>query len=271
MVKLKLIHLMFLGFTLFQLAYGQKRENLNFHTRITYDVSYIGDSTNLSMVIEEPCYLFLGNSFALSESVNSFDSTSNQPEMIRLGNGLVRLTWAILKDDKNIRTYDSFSQIREDKDSRFVYTEPADVFNWELQEDTTTIQGFLCQKATCDFGGRTWEAWFSSDLPFSSGPYKFRGLPGLIISISDTKGHWKFIINEIERPESEYKISMLYFLNYKETDKDRFFKDQHYFRANFLELEEAKGIDFMNPENRAIIKENVDNGFKQHSNWIELY
>lgn len=38
-------------------------------------------------------------------------------------------------------------------------------------------------------------AWFSQEIPFQEGPYKFRGLPGLIFEIYDTKDN--FIIKLI--------------------------------------------------------------------------
>lgn len=61
---------------------------------------------------------------------------------------------------------------------------------WEILTETAMIQDYKCQKAKAEFGGRTWEAWFSKDLPFPDGPYKFHGLPGLIVKLVDkTKSH----------------------------------------------------------------------------------
>ncbi len=46
------------------------------------------------------------------------------------------------------------------------------------------------QKATTEFAGRKWTAWFTEELPFQDGPYKFRGLPGLIVKLEDaTQSH----------------------------------------------------------------------------------
>lgn len=61
---------------------------------------------------------------------------------------------------------------------------------WNILQETAKIENYNCQKATTKFGGRTWEAWFSKDLPFPDGPYKFHGLPGLIVKLQDnTKSH----------------------------------------------------------------------------------
>lgn len=56
---------------------------------------------------------------------------------------------------------------------------------WNILSDKTEIGGFSVQKAVCDFIGRKWTAWFTTDLPIQDGPYKFHGLPGLIVKLED--------------------------------------------------------------------------------------
>lgn len=58
-------------------------------------------------------------------------------------------------------------------------------FNWKILSDKVKIGTYNTQKATTEFGGRQWIAWFTTDLPFQDGPYKFYGLPGLIVKIED--------------------------------------------------------------------------------------
>ena len=61
---------------------------------------------------------------------------------------------------------------------------------WNIMNERKEILSYPVQKATVDFGGRKWTAWFTTKIPFSDGPYKFSGLPGLIIELSDaTKSH----------------------------------------------------------------------------------
>jgi hypothetical protein len=59
---------------------------------------------------------------------------------------------------------------------------------WKILPDKQKVGEYNAQKATTNFGGREWTAWFSTDLPFQDGPYKFYGLPGLIVKIEDKTG-----------------------------------------------------------------------------------
>jgi hypothetical protein len=38
------------------------------------------------------------------------------------------------------------------------------------------------------YGGRIWNAWYSEDIPASTGPWKFYGLPGFVLKAEDSTG-----------------------------------------------------------------------------------
>lgn len=59
---------------------------------------------------------------------------------------------------------------------------------WKILPDKEKVGEYNAQKATTQFGGREWTAWFTTDIPFQDGPYKFFGLPGLIVKIEDATG-----------------------------------------------------------------------------------
>ncbi|QBJ87217.1 GLPGLI family protein [Chryseobacterium gleum] len=67
-------------------------------------------------------------------------------------------------------------------------------FNWNILADKQKIGEYNAQKATTDFGGRKWTAWFSTDIPFQDGPYKFYGLPGLIVKIEDADKNYSWVL-----------------------------------------------------------------------------
>src|SRR5574344_68065 len=70
----------------------------------------------------------------------------------------------------------------------FLYTEPEPEIDWTLQPETKEVIGYSCNRATCTFRGRNYEAWYTNEIPSSLGPWKFRGLPGLILSVKDDSG-----------------------------------------------------------------------------------
>jgi len=82
------------------------------------------------------------------------------------------------------------------------YTEPKPNFGWEILPETKDILGYKCQKAKGKFRGREYIAWFSSEIPRSDGPWKFSGLPGLILAVQDTKGEFVFTCTAIENKKS---------------------------------------------------------------------
>ena len=73
-----------------------------------------------------------------------------------------------------------------------VYYQEDRKLNWEITPQTSEYKGYKIQKATVNFGGRNWTAWFSLDIKLSDGPYKFYGLPGLILKLEDDKGDYRF-------------------------------------------------------------------------------
>lgn len=71
------------------------------------------------------------------------------------------------------------------------YTEPIPEIDWTLCEETENILGHECRKATASWRGREWTAWYA-DIPINAGPWKFQGLPGLILKLEDASGIHKF-------------------------------------------------------------------------------
>ena len=75
----------------------------------------------------------------------------------------------------------------------YKYEEPYEPQAWTLSpEAADTLQGYACMQAVCHFRGRTYRAWFTPEIPVSEGPWKFNGLPGLILKVQDEAGHYTF-------------------------------------------------------------------------------
>ena len=52
--------------------------------------------------------------------------------------------------------------------------------SWDISEEKKKIGNYECQKASGNFRGRSYTAWFASEIPSHLGPWKLFGLPGLI-------------------------------------------------------------------------------------------
>ncbi len=66
--------------------------------------------------------------------------------------------------------------------------EPTPDLAWTLTYDTLTVSGYLCQQATATFRGVEWHVWYTEEIPSSAGPWRLRGLPGLIVK-AESEAH----------------------------------------------------------------------------------
>ena len=78
--------------------------------------------------------------------------------------------------------------------------------NWKISNEKIKIGEFMAQKATTEMYGRMWIAWFATDLPFQDGPYKFHGLPGLIVKIEDVSKSHSIELKAVQKLPKDYVI-----------------------------------------------------------------
>ena len=83
------------------------------------------------------------------------------------------------------------------------------LFDWQLQEGDSVVCEYPCHKAVTTFRGRTWTVWYTLDIPYSDGPWKFCGLPGLVLHAYDSEGYFRFNCIGIEKGDGhEIKMKM---------------------------------------------------------------
>jgi len=164
--------------------------------RFFYEYKFIPDSNNKSDVKNEMMYLDIDQKGSRYYSRDKYVSDStNQAEMekqIRSSSGNINInrnekqgivSFKVTKTYPDFTTY-LFRNISSDRYKIKEDQKP----EWKILADKQKIGEYNAQKATTSFGGRDWVAWFSTDIPFQDGPYKFYGLPGLIVKIEDTTG-----------------------------------------------------------------------------------
>lgn len=86
--------------------------------------------------------------------------------------------------------------------NEYVYEEPIPKFRWVFRanDSTQNVMGYKCRVAHTSFRGRNYEVWFTDEIPIAKGPWKFSGLPGLILRVKEKSGLFSWLAVEITKP-----------------------------------------------------------------------
>jgi len=248
------------------------------HILVTYMLDFRQDSTNLDDKRSEEMLLFIGNNISLFMSYNRALSDTVRAELLRAEQmGIIDRQTLIDQFSISMgpvsrfrfRIYKFFAENRLMFQQYimphfYAYEEPLQFLNWQIiPGEEKVIQNYRVQKATTTFGGRNWVAWFAPEVPISDGPYKFNGLPGLIIKIGDTRGHYVFTLTSFEKLSSPRPIELIVQSNEVKTTRKNFLRAVENFRNNILI--HARDAQFA-PESQRIAAENM----RRRNNPIEL-
>ena len=113
-------------------------------------------------------------------------------DVIKLNKNIVPFVYNNFTSKKAIYNQPVFNKIMFVED-------PLPMQVWSLQSETKKINNINCKKATTSFRGRNYTAWYTEDIPIIGGPWKFNGLPGLILAVSSEDGALSIEANKIEK------------------------------------------------------------------------
>lgn len=186
-------------------------------TRAIYEYRFALDSTRIDSVKTEWMYLDINEEGSEFFSKQSFESDSIAKESLRQQVARGSMSINVNRGnpgqvrDKVLKTYPDFkvhliTRIGQD---RYKVLEDRKI-DWKVQPEKKVIGEFNAQKATGSFAGREWEVWFTTDVPIQDGPYKFHGLPGLIVLAEDLTRAHRFEIKAVEKRtfSKEEEVSM---------------------------------------------------------------
>lgn len=177
-----------------------------------------------------------------------------------------KFKYYIVKDldmaDNAIMIYDKIGT------GNYMYKDSTKI-EWQLFNDKRSIAGFSCQMAKTKVFGRTFIAWFASEIPINDGPYKFRGLPGLIVELYDEKKYFVFSLIRYQKKDSDILDSVpdLRLRKLIVTSKDKFVAAKKNYKEGIVSRIKGSTISGSIGEERIRqIQENI----KKNNNSLEL-
>lgn len=200
-LKISLTHIIFLYGLFHNIAFCQNSINESINFKIDYEVSF-KRYENSKKIRHEKAVLITDNkkSLFIWDNMVKLDSIKNSREL-----SVVDITtyfnfhpFYIFSENENLAYTEKLH------DQYFGYDEKIE-YNWSFSNESKIILGFKCKKATLKYGGRLWIAWYAQDIPINQGPYKFRGLPGLILEVVDSEGDFKFNAYSVQKYNEDFK------------------------------------------------------------------
>lgn len=179
-------------------------DRLNY--RVTYELAF-QPGTDTSFRKSEKMVLLIGDSTSLFFSRNMYlqDSLTAKLKADKVSKD--QLTYSVMSLSKSDFKFNVLKRINSSKIiyqekigwDLLAYEEPLTISEWKITNESQQRAGYQCQKATTTYGGRDYEAWFTFEIPLPDGPYKFNGLPGLIVELYDTQDHYHFTLVGLEK------------------------------------------------------------------------
>lgn len=146
----------------------------------------------------------------------------------------------------------------------YMYKETLPVCKWKVLPEVGEINGYKCQHAITSYAGRTYEAWFTREIPTSDGPYKFYGLPGLIVKINDTRNQYSFELSKLIHLTSGSSLALPK-RPFRQSTKQKVAKAAQDLKNNLPNM-----FSTMNPGTDTETKTKMRNKAKSNNNSIEI-
>ena len=249
-----------------------------FKYKATYDLTWQIDSTNSESIQNETMVLFIGDKISrfssegqyiadsIKEAYKDRERTQQSFNEMRSKMPMSALNFYVFKRQNSAQVSFTEKIVRDN----YRYIQDIDDLNWEILPETKEVAGFVAQKAKASFSGRDYTAWFTTEIPISEGPYKFRGLPGLILKISDNNGYYNFKLNGFKELNDEILIEFEP-EDYLEVSREKFLEiKQEYAENPFIKMENS-GITmgFQPGQKEKLLREHREE-LKKENNPIEL-
>lgn len=129
--------------------------------------------------------------------------------------------------------------------------------NWAMTGDTGDIAGYECHKATCNFRGRDYVAWYTEEIPIPRGPHLFTGLPGLIVKLTSIDGDYDFTLIGFQKVSKSFPMNITDKKNIEKISREDFRFLKAYYEENPV-AGLAKGPIKMSPEKQKELEKRLN-------------
>lgn len=227
--------------------------------RFTYEYTSVSDSTNKANVYKELLVLDVNPTGSLFYSLENFRSDSLQNAEFKKQENSESDVINVKQTYKG-KVFYTVSKIYPEfqtflhlgvGNNRYKVVDNRKPF-WKILAEKQKIGEFDSQKAETNLYGRKWTAWFTTEIPIQDGPYKFHGLPGLIVKIEDETKSYSFDLKGVAKYIENNKLKIDDETNYEKEISI----DQKKYKKLFVELrnDPAKSIREMMNQSGADFK-----------------
>lgn len=222
---------------------------------VNYNYKYISDTVNKTFKNDRFCLQISDNGISRFYSFNAakIDSiyyselNNNKKSVITPRQWMKKDDYANYSDlFINYPLKGSLIYILKVMDSTYRYTEKIPEMSWVVSNTTKIILGYECKRANVTFRGNSYTVWFTNSLPYRLGPWKFCGVPGLILEVYDANKYFHFIATSLNR---EKKAIYYYNHNYKYVTRSEILEIERLMHADPLGLiEKNSKIKMLNAD-----------------------
>ena len=176
--------------------------------RVKYRMVYVKDVENPDKKTENTMMLQIGNELSKYFDYNRFLADSLYTVLAEKKTPRSEVTTQVYSQSYRslpLRVFKNYPKGKITTVDRvpfdtYTFEEEMESPDWALERDTLIVCGYTCKKATTTYFGRNYTAWYAPEIPISEGPWKFFGLPGLILKVEDDREHYSFECIAIEKP-----------------------------------------------------------------------
>jgi len=196
---------------------------------INYKLTIVDPALNSTSTINSVLYIKDNQSLQMDLDKNIKPQNVDENTIIDILKGRPKFVFKDFKNKKLILSDYIVTKTR-------LISDTIQNFKWSITKEKRKISNFTCTKALLNFRGRSYIAWFANDIPIQNGPWKFCGLPGLIIKINDDKDIFTYELTGIDLKTKLEKSIVSIPVSYS--------KDQPISHKDFFLLLNKKVLDF---------------------------